>query len=108
MKTNPKSHSMDLSSEKGMTTREIQSEIVSQDPPHYYEVRDEKGNRYRHCGSMKDVMKIWKENMSFSYEKKYLGETPQTVDVPYVSVPPDPELPPQQILPESNWRKIEL
>ena len=40
--------------------------------------------------------------------KTDLPHPPQTVDVPYVQVAPDLELPMQQILPESELEPIDL
>ena len=42
------------------------------------------------------------------YSKILLPHPPETVDVPYVKVAPDLELPMQQILPESELEPIDL
>jgi hypothetical protein len=93
----------------GLTTKKLQSEIVTTEtePPHYYEVRDEHGKRYCHCGTMKDVMSVWQLHTNFSYEKIYFTP-PQTVDVPYVIMEPDQQLPEQKILPENQQQPLNL
>ena len=93
----------------GLTTREIQeSALLAREPPHYYEVRDEWGARYVHCGAERDAITICDRNDGYSYEKIYLPHTPQTVDVPHVTVAPDLELPMQQILPEGQQEPLNL
>jgi hypothetical protein len=91
----------------GLTTKKLQSQIVTTESPYIYEVRDEDGNRYRHCGSMVDVKRILERYPRYTYHKIYL-KTPQTVDVPYVRVSPDLELPMQQSLPENQPQPLEL
>ena len=91
----------------GLTTKKLQSQIVTTESPYVYEVRDEDGNRYRHCGSMVDVKKILERYPRYSYHKIYLN-TPHTVDVPYVRVSPDLELPMQQSLPENQQQPLDL
>ena len=95
-------------SDVGLTTRKFQSQIVAKDLPHYYEIRNEDGERYCHCGSMKDVENLIGMHPTFTYEKIYLPSPPKTVDVPHVAVAPDLELPMQQSLPQSELQPIEL
>ena len=84
-----------------------QAQLMKPEPPHYYEVRDEHGKRYCHCGSKKDAINVWKLHMNFSYEKIYLP-SPQTVDVPCVIMEPDDQLPEQKILPENQQQPLNL
>ncbi len=91
----------------GLTNRKLQTQIDKTEPPHYYEVRDEHGKRYCHCGSKKDAINVWKLHMNFSYEKIYLP-SPQTVDVPCVIMEPDDQLPEQKILPENQQQPLNL
>jgi hypothetical protein len=71
----------------------------------YYEVRDEDGNRYCHCGAERDAINLCDIHPGYTYVIMYLN-VPQVVDVPYVKVAPDLELPMQQILPKSNLQKF--
>ena len=48
---------------------------------------------------------LFREN---SFQRVYLPEPPKTVDVPYIRVAPDLELPMQQILPESQQEPLNL
>ena len=107
-KTNQKSPLRDLNSDMGLTNRTLQSQLVVPDAPYIYEVRDEDGNRFRHCGSMKDVETVLSSYPNYSFQKIYLPEPPKTVDVPYIRVSPDLELPMQQILPESQQEPLNL
>ena len=91
----------------GLTNRKLQTQIDKTEPPHYYEVRDEHGKRYCHCGSKKDAINVWKLHINFSYEKIYFTP-PQTVDVPYVIMEPDQQLPEQKILPENQQQPLNL
>jgi len=105
---NPKSHSMDSSSE--LSTKS-QSQLRRQDFPHYYEVKipnHPNGVPQMHCGNIKDAERILEMYPDATIEKIYLPHPPQTVDVPYVKVAPDLELPMQQILPESELQPIDL
>jgi len=107
-KKNLKDRSMDSSSSMGLTTRKLQSELVTKEQPHYFEIKNIDGNRYCHCGSMKDVEKMLSLHPEFTYEKIYLPNPPKTVDVFHTSVAPDPELPEQKILPESELQPLDL
>ena len=105
---NQRNPSMDSNSDMGLTTRQLQSELVAQDQPHYFEIRNIDGNRYCHCGSMKDVENMLSLHPDFTYEKIYLPHSPKTVNVTHTSVTPDPELPEQKILPESELQPLDL
>ena len=69
--------------------------------PHYFEMTLPNGSK-RHCGTIRDVESILSIYPDAVYNKILLPPSPQTVDVPHVSVAPDLELPMQQILPESE------
>ena len=56
-------------------------------PQTYYEIRDETGQRYCHCGTMKDVINIINLYPSFTYHLMYLDPPPHVVDVNHQSVP---------------------
>jgi hypothetical protein len=92
----------------GLTTKGLQSQIVTKDSLHYYEIKNEDGQRYCHCGSMKDVEDLISMHSNFTYEKIYLPAPPKTVDVPHVAVAPDFELPMQQSLPQSELQPLDL
>ena len=96
MKRNPKSLSMDSS-----------SDLVRTDLPHYFEMTLPNGST-RHCGTLKDVESLLSIYPDAVYHKVILPPPPQTVDVPYVRVAPDLELPMQQILPESQQQPLDL
>ena len=99
-------------SDMGLTTRDLQqSKLVAKDPPHYYEVKipnHPNGVPQMHCGMKKDAERLLEMYPEATMEKIYLPHPPQTVDVPYVKVAPDLELPMQQILPESELEPIDL
>ena len=81
---NPKSHSMDSSSE--LSTKS-QSQLRRQDFPHYYEVKipnHPNGVPQMHCGNIKDAERLLEMYPDATIEKIYLPHPPQTVDVPYV------------------------
>jgi len=101
-KQNQRNHLMDSSSEVGLTTRKLQSQIVAGEPPHYFEVRNLDGERYVHCGIERDAKSLCEMHKGFTYEKIYLPHSPKTVDVSHTRMAPDPELPEQKILPESE------
>ena len=85
--------------------------IVSQDAPHYYEVRipnHPNGVPKMHCGMKRDADSLLEKYPDATVEKIYLPHPPQTVDVPHVRVAPDLELPMQQILPESQLEPLDL
>ena len=91
----------------GLTTRKMQSELVAKEPPHYYEMTLPNGSK-RHCGTLRDVECILSIYPDAIYAKILLPHPPQTVDVPYVAVAPDFELPMQQSLPQSDLQPLEL
>ena len=77
------------------------SDLVRTDIPHYYEMTLSNGSK-RHCGTLRDVECILSMYPDAVYAKILLPHPPQTVDVPYIRVAPDFELPMQQNLPESQ------
>ena len=81
--------------------KDSNSDLVRTDIPHYYEMTLPNGSK-RHCGTLRDVECILSMYPDAVYAKILLPHPPQTVDVPYVKVAPDLELPMQQILPESQ------
>ena len=82
--------------------------IQRQDSPHYFEIKNENGERYCHCGSMADVEKTIAMHPSFTYEKVYLPHSPKTVNVQHTVMDPDPQLPEQKILPENKQQPFEV
>ena len=107
-KQNQRNHLMDSSSE--LSTKS-QSQLMRQDAPHYYEVKipnHPNGVPQMHCGNIKDAERLLEIYPDATMNKIYLPHPPQTVDVPYVRVAPDLELPMQQILPESELQPIDL
>ncbi len=91
----------------GLTTRKMQSELVAKELPHYYEMTLPNGSK-RHCGTLRDVECVLSIYPDAVYAKILLPHPPQTVDVPYVAVAPDFELPMQQSLPQSDLQPLEL
>jgi hypothetical protein len=91
----------------GLTTRNLQSQIVAQDAPHYYELRDPKGNILRCCGTSTDVDKIIHLFPGSTYHKVY-PNIPDTVDVSHTNMGEEKSLPQQQILPESQLQTLDL
>ena len=87
--------------------KDSNSDLVRTDIPHYYEMTLPNGSK-RHCGTLRDVECILSIYPDAIYAKILLPHPPQTVDVPYVRVAPDLELPMQQILPESQLEPLEL
>ena len=92
----------------GLTTKNLQSQIVHPEPPHYFEVVNTEGERYRHCGKERDAINLVDMNPGFSYHKVYFPASPQTVDVMSVTVGKEQTLPAQQILPESQQEPLNL
>ena len=105
---NQKNHLTDSSSNMGLTTRKLQSQIITGEPPHYFEVKNIDGERYLHCGSEQDAKATCEMHKGFTYDKVYLPATPKTVDVPHIRLAPDFELPAQQILPESELQPFKV
>ena len=106
-KVNPKSHLMGLNSDMGLTTKKLQSQITKSECPHYYELILSNGSK-RHCGTIKDVESMLSIYPDATYKKILLPYPPEVVDVPFVRVAPDLELPMQQILNESELQPIDL
>ena len=102
MKRSPRNHSMDSSSEIN-----LQDELVLLKRPFIYEVRDEMGNRYRHCGKQKDADYHIMNNPGYTWTIVYLDPPPTVVDISSKRVV-DPQLPEQNILPENQQRPLEL
>ena len=82
--------------------------IQRQDSPHYFEIKNEDGERYCHCGTMVDVNLILDRHPTFTYEKVYLPHSPKTVNVRHTVMDPDPQLTEQKILPENQQQPLEL
>ena len=93
----------------GLTTREMQeSALLVREPPHYYEVKDENGDKYCHCGTIRDVEESIQRNPTFTYEKVYLPNVRNpTVNVKAETVV-DPELNQQNILPDRQQEPLDL
>ena len=47
----------------------------------FYEVRDENGDRYCHCGSMKDVERVLSLHPRFTYVPFEIDNSPTIIDV---------------------------
>ena len=91
--------------------KDSNSDLARTDLPHYYEVKipnHPNGVPQMHCGKLRDAERILEMYSDATIEKIYLPHPPQTVDVPYVKVAPDLELPMQQILPESKLEPLNL
>jgi hypothetical protein len=91
----------------GLTTKQLQSQLVVQDEPHYYELRDPRGNLVRCCGSATDVNKILHLFPSCTYHKVYLN-IPDVVDVTHINIGEEQTLPEQKILSQSELEPLEL
>ena len=105
-KRNLKNHLMDLSSDMGLTTRELQlSRTRSQK---YYEVINEEGNRYCQCGTEEDALMLCNLNPGFTFTVHLLPPTPKTVNVSFSVGEKDKELPPQNILPDRQQEPLNL
>ena len=87
--------------------KDSNSDLVRTDIPHYYEMTLPNGSK-RHCGTLRDVECILSIYPDAVYAKILLPHPPQTVDVPYVRVAPDLELPMQQSLPQSDLQPLKL
>ena len=92
----------------GLTTRNLQSQIVTTEDRFIYEIRDKRGKPFRHCGSVRDVEIVLEHYPSSTYHKVYLSKSPETVDVPSIRVGEEQVLPMQQILPESQLQPLDL
>ena len=94
-----------------MKLRRKEQGIVKTDLPHYYEVKipnHPNGVSQMHCGMKKDADRLLEMYPDATVEKIYLPPPPQTVEVPYVKVAPDLELPMPQIIPASELEPIDL
>ncbi len=91
-----------------LTNKQLHESLSIRLSFHVYEVRDEKGNRYRHCGKQRDADYHVMNNPGYSWEIVYLDPPPQTVDVKSETLPPDPQLPSQKILPENQQEPLDL
>ena len=99
-----------------MKLRKKEQGIVKTDLPHYYEVKipnHPNGVPKMHCGNIKDAERLLEMYPDATIEKIYLPHPPQTVDVPHVSVAPDPELPTRDIVVNmdggvgGSWEEVE-
>jgi len=86
----------------------VKDALIQSDAPHYFEIKNEDGERYCHCGSMRDVEQIIGMHPTFTYEKVYLPHSPKTVNVQHTVMDPDPQLPEQKILPENKRQPFEV
>ena len=118
MKKNPRSHLMDLNSDMGLTTRELQSQLSTKEIPHYYMLYT--GNPVaptRCCGTLRDLMIMLDHYPHAKWEKIYFPN-PQTVNVTAETVEDSlalptaklegQEIPLQQNLPQSELKELEL
>jgi hypothetical protein len=86
----------------------VKDALIRSDAPHYFEIKNEDGERYCHCGTMVDVNLILDRHPTFTYEKVYLPHSPKTVNVQHTVMDPDPQLPEQKILPENKQQPFEV
>ena len=83
----------------GLTTRNLQSQLTTTGQPFIYEIRDERGRPFRHCGSLRDVELVIGHYPSSTYHKVYLSKPPETVDVSYTSMEQEKQLPESNLTP---------
>ena len=102
MKRNPRSRSMDSSSEINLP-----SELIQLQRPFIYEVRDEMGRRYRHCGQQRDADYHIANKPGYTWVIVYLDPPPTVVDI-FSKRVDDLELPEQIILPENQEDPLDL
>ena len=76
-----------------LVPRSLRSSLTRSDGHYIYEVITDTGERFRHCGTIKDVEAVLGIYPNYGYYKLYLPTPPATIDVPHVSIAPDPELP---------------
>ena len=70
--------------------------LVKTDLPHYYEVKIKghpNGVPQIHCGREKDAIDMCERYPGSQYTKIYLPHAPETVDVSYVTMENDKQLP---------------
>ncbi len=66
-----------------------------------YSVFNKYGKKIADCGSIRDAIELVEIDPTRTYRQvKYVN--PQTVDVPYIRMSDDLQLPAQQILPQSE------
>tara|TARA_B100001939_G_scaffold145036_1_gene125613 strand:+ start:206 stop:508 length:303 start_codon:yes stop_codon:yes gene_type:complete len=100
---------MDSNSDNKIAKRK--ADIVKSEVPHYFEIKLVNHPNcipQMHVTREEDAIIACKRYPGSTYEKIYLPHTPDTVDVPYVAVAPDFELPAQQILPERQQEPLDL
>jgi len=85
----------------------LQSELAQLKRPFIYEVRDEMGNRYRHCGQQRDADYHIMNNPGYTWTIVYLDPPPTVVDI-FSKRLNDLELPEQIILPENQQEPLDL
>ena len=107
MRRSPRSRSMDSSSDMGLTNRELQNELAQLQRPFIYEVRDEMGRRYRHCGRQRDADYHIMDKPGYTWTIVYLDPPPTVVDI-FSERVDELQLPPQQILPENQQEPLDL
>ena len=74
------------------------SKLISQDAPHYYEVLNENGERYCHCGGMRDVDSMISLHPNFTFVKVYLPNIKHpTVNVSAQRLEDDKSLPASEL-----------
>jgi len=105
---NQRKHLMDLSSDMGLTTRKLQSQLVNNNSPKFFEVQNDEGKRVCQCGTEQDAQLMCSLNPGYTFTVHLLPPSPKTVDVKHVRLAPDLELPAQQILPESELQPFEI
>jgi len=97
----------DSSSDMGLTNRELQNELAQLQRPFIYEVKDEMGKRYRHCGKQRDADYHIMHNPGYTWTIVYLDPPPTVVDI-FSKRVEELQLPPQQILPENQQEPLDL
>ena len=64
----------------------------------FYEIRDEDGNRFRHCGSERDRDVVLDQYPTFTAHKVVLPQPPLVVDVVATELEPELALPESQAI----------
>ena len=82
----------------GLTLREFNALTVSTEH-YFYEIRDEDGNRFRHCGSERDRDMVLALYPTFTAHKLSLPLPPRVVDVRAVEVEMEKALPESEAVP---------
>ena len=68
----------------GLTTRNLQSQLVAQDAPHLWEVKipnHPNGVKQMHCGNRKDAERLLEIYPDATINKRYFPGPPSTVNV---------------------------